>query len=522
MNTTPHKPTAPPSPAAPQPVDIAREAFRRLATRRIAPTPDAYRAVYEEIAGVTAAPAAGGAEQVLAHFAVRVAEMPGELSELGKRLQRQHKLRDWDAYARLLAHLIEKHVRKGSTIELLGVEPNDTRLLRDMLSRTLMFALAALLSGAPELASEAEALGDAVKRAHSEDALQEIAARLKELCYQVELDHGDMAERQELLLRLFRLLLDNVSDLLEDDSSMRGQVAAVQELIAGPLSHRALEDATRNLKEVIYHQGVLRSGLSDLRQKLKQMMTTFVERLGNLASSTGDFHDKLGAYMQRIGGVGDVAELNTVLDEVLRETRQVQQETAQSRAHMLQAHRDVAEAEQRIRELQAQLEEMSELARPQHDTASLDGQALEDAFARLAADLERRGKPLCLALLDLVDFKRLDQIEGQDAGSAMEQLGRVARQVLRPVDLVTRADGEQFLILLPDTALDAAAATMTRLQRELTRHFFLLDNGKLLITFAAGVALRQSGEDHATLAARAGHAMQLAKQSGKNRVVIAE
>jgi diguanylate cyclase len=72
------------------PAEIAREAFRRLATRRIAPTPDAYREIYNEIAGVIA-PAAcaarrsrSGRRKVLSGFAYRLADTPGELAEIGR------------------------------------------------------------------------------------------------------------------------------------------------------------------------------------------------------------------------------------------------------------------------------------------------------------------------------------------------------------------------------------------------------------------------------------------------------
>jgi diguanylate cyclase len=63
---------------------------------------------------------------------------------------------------------------------------------------------------------------------------------------------------------------------------------------------------------------------------------------------------------------------------------------------------------------------------------------------------------------------------------------------------------------------------MVRVQRELTKHFFLHGNEKMLITFSCGVALRNQNEDQATLMARADRAMYQAKTSGKNRVVIAE
>ena len=59
----------------------------------------------------------------------------------------------------------------------------------------------------------------------------------------------------------------------------------------------------------------------------------------------------------------------------------------------------------------------------------------------------------------------------QPPGSSIKQRGR----------------REEFIIVLPETTVEAASQTMTRLQRELTKHFFLADNEKVLITFSAGV-----------------------------------
>jgi diguanylate cyclase len=519
--------STPPSPPPQNPADIAREAFRRLATHRIAPTPDAYRAIYNEIAGIpdalqTTSVPPPGAETVLGELAVRLSAMPGELAEFGLRFQRQVKQRDWDGFTRLLSVLVEKHLRKGSTIELLGVEGNDTRLLRDMLGRALAVALASLLAGSDKLVAEAESLGAAVKTAHGEQALHEVAARLTQLCYQIEIRGGDLAEQQELLLRLFRLLLENVNELLDDDSWLRGQVAIVQDLIAGPIDQRALEDATRNLKEVIFKQGQLRHSLADVKLTVKNMMKTFVERLGSVAAQTGDYHDKLGGYTTRISDAGGMAELNQVLAELLRETRQVQDQTLKTRESMLQAHQEVQEAEQRIRDLEAQLQQMSELAREDQLTGSLNRRGLDDVFERELARADRRGTPLCVALLDLDNFKRLNDTYGHLAGDgALKHLVAVVKDSLRSMDVIARLGGEEFVILLPETTVEAAAQTMTRLQRELTRHFFLHENEKLLITFSAGVALRLAGEDQTALIHRADRAMYKAKHSGKNRVVIA-
>jgi len=518
------------------PADIAREAFRRLATRRIAPTPDAYRDIYHEIIGIGATPMPGpvpapaaviavdaGAEIVLSNFATKLSDTPGDLAEFGRRFNRAVKARDWDGYARSLSQLVEKHFRKSSPVALgLVNEDAQSKQLRDLLSRTLTFAVASLLGGSPAQADEAESLGAAVKLAHTDEALNEIALRLKQLCYQIEINSGDVAEQQELLLRLFKLLLENVSSLLDDDSWLRGQIDAVQELISGPMDQRALENATRSLKDVIYKQSQLKYSLADVKGTVKHMMMTFIDRLGSVAASTGDFHEKIGGFSEKIGRADNIEDLNTVLGDVLRETRLVQSEALKSRDRMITARQEVQDAEQRIASLETALRQMSELVREDQLTGSLNRRGLDDVFERESARADRRGTPLCVALLDLDDFKRLNDTYGHLAGDgALKHLVKIVKDTLRSMDVIARFGGEEFLILLPETTAEAAALTMTRLQRELTKHFFLHDNDKLLITFSAGVALRAPHEAQAALVARADKAMYQAKKSGKNRVIVA-
>eukprot|EP01034_Spumella_vulgaris_P035918 gene35918-44290_t len=156
-------------------------------------------------------------------------------------------------------------------------------------------------------------------------------------------------------MRLFRLLLENVSELLDDDSWLRGQIDAVQALIAGPLDQRALEDATRSLKDVIYKQSQLKHSLSDVKLTVKNMMMTFIDRLGQVAASTGDFHEKIGGYSAKISQAENITELNQILDEVLKETRIVQGEALKARDNMVMARQEVQDAEARIHQLEAKL-----------------------------------------------------------------------------------------------------------------------------------------------------------------------
>ncbi len=71
-----------------------------------------------------------------------------------------------------------------------------------------------------------------------------------------------------MLLRLFKLLLDNVSEACSTTTAgCAARSMAVQDLIAGPLDTRALEDATRSLKDVIYKQSQLKHSLSDVQAR---------------------------------------------------------------------------------------------------------------------------------------------------------------------------------------------------------------------------------------------------------------
>ena len=138
------------------------------------------------------------------------------------------------------------------------------------------------------------------------------------------------------------------------------------------------------------------------------------------------------------------------------------------------------------------------------------------------ARVQRNHQPLLIAQLDLDHFKHINDTHGHQTGDeALQHLASVIRENLRPQDSVARYGGEEFVILLPDTDVDLATATLVRLQRALTKRYFLARQQKLLITFSAGVAELQADEDTESALDRADKAMYIAKRSGKNRVISA-
>lgn len=141
---------------------------------------------------------------------------------------------------------------------------------------------------------------------------------------------------------------------------------------------------------------------------------------------------------------------------------------------------------------------------------------------REIARATRNGSPLCVALLDVDNFKLINDRLGHTAGDeALVHLAGVTREVMRPQDMLARYGGEEFVLVLPDTDLDQGVEAMKRLQRELTTRYFLKDREKVLITFSAGVAQMAEQEGSTEAIRRADQGMYLAKRAGKNRVMAA-
>lgn len=179
-------------------------------------------------------------------------------------------------------------------------------------------------------------------------------------------------------------------------------------------------------------------------------------------------------------------------------------------------------AEHRIQELEKELERLGALVHQDQLTGALNRHGLDQAFRREAARTDRCGSPLALALLDVDDFKRLNDTYGHQAGDdTLVHVARAIGEQIRPSDILCRFGGEEFLLLLPDTGLKEAMMVMERLQRSLEAHPATHAGHRLTVTFSAGLALRRREESREALVVRADRALYRAKKNGKNRALAA-
>jgi diguanylate cyclase len=346
---------------------------------------------------------------------------------------------------------------------------------------------------------------------------------LRQFWIKLALRDEDKAKVQEGVVRLLRLLVENIGELAAEDKWLQGQILTLKGIIAQPLDKRTIADAERSLRNAIIEQGFLKESLTDAKTSLKNLMATFIDSLGGLTESTGAYHTRIFEYSQRIKGADNLAALSQILDEVMRDTRGIQDSAQRSHQELLVTRKQAQQAEERVRQLEQELEQTSELVHADQLTGALNRRGLDETLEREIKRADRQQTPVCLAMLDIDNFKQINDTLGHQTGDrALVHLAKVIKETLRPTDAVARYGGEEFLIVLPDTGLAEAVETITRLQRELTKKFFLHENDRLLITFSAGVAERAASEVAEDAIGRADKAMYQAKKSGKNRVLPAE
>lgn len=591
------------------PSEAARETLKRLALRKLAPTPENFTEIYEEVA----ANDEGGPRQSAARMLERLAAELSAAGEPGTQLARQVQDRNWAQVHKLLAELarskgdggngqdgdkpgdwgtlvhnllrefeirhggwttarkrdslervlegsggdagklrarLERLIRSWSeapadsapvaaavavadaevmeqpaadaVLPVIEANAESPGMLRELAARTLRMAVGHRLGGDAQVVESAEQLAEKLRRAETPAQINQCAAELKDFWLRFDGRTREQDEIRQAMLRLINLLIENVGELLSDDSWLKGQIGVLRELVAPPIDLIKLKDAERRFKDVLLKQGVLRQSMDDHKAALKAMLATFIDRLGALTESTGGFGERIEGYAKRIQETNDLSQLDGLLRELMQETRGMRADVLRSRDELLETRKKVHDYEDRIRVLEQELSQVSEKVREDQLTQALNRRGLEETFAVELARCNRKQRSLCIALLDIDNFKQLNDRFGHQTGDdALVHLVAVIRETVRPSDSVARFGGEEFVIVLPEAGLDEAMTITSRVQRALTRRFFLANNERMLITFSAGVALHDGSETRDAIIARADAALYQAKRAGKNRVIAA-
>lgn len=183
----------------------------------------------------------------------------------------------------------------------------------------------------------------------------------------------------------------------------------------------------------------------------------------------------------------------------------------QRRHNVLQTHQNT------LRDMMGQLQSLA-------DTDSLTGLANRRYFfseARRRITLLSPGRKLGIALIDLDNFKKINDVYGHAAGDeVLRGFAEIARQNLRDNDLIARFGGEEFVVLLDDPDLTTLHQSLERIRSCFAQTRFRCAGGELYCTFSAGLTMIGQDENLEKRLNQADEALYRAKGSGRNRCEV--
>ena len=189
---------------------------------------------------------------------------------------------------------------------------------------------------------------------------------------------------------------------------------------------------------------------------------------------------------------------------------------------MLRIKRLQEELEERERQLLEANERLKYMSRTDALTGLENRRATERQLELMFAHSERYKEPLSCVMSDLDRFKSVNDEHGHHAGDAvLKQFASILKRAAREIDAVGRYGGEEFIVLLPGTPLDAATTFSERVRKQVEDHTFVFDGGSVRRTASFGVAAwphpRVTTSDR--LVRAADDALYVAKETGRNRVI---
>ncbi|EUB72885.1 diguanylate cyclase [Pseudomonas sp. GM41(2012)] len=256
-------------------------------------------------------------------------------------------------------------------------------------------------------------------------------------------------------------------------------------------------------------------GHADNRSAAREMDTQIREQVDGLQSSmqeAADLDDLKHVLENHLEGL-----LGT-MDQHQKQRDEREQEVA-ARLHSL-AER-VAHMEQEALGYREHLEEQRQKALIDPLTGLPNRAAWSERLDHEISQWQQHGNTLLLAMLDLDHFKRINDNYGHLAGDkVLKIIASVLRKRLRGTDFIARFGGEEFVLLMPDTAPTAGAKLLEKLRASIEACPFHFKGEPVTITISMGLTAFKPGEHSDLVLKRADQALYRAKHAGRNQVAL--
>jgi diguanylate cyclase (GGDEF)-like protein len=146
---------------------------------------------------------------------------------------------------------------------------------------------------------------------------------------------------------------------------------------------------------------------------------------------------------------------------------------------------------------------------------------LDDTFDRELAGAAREGYPVCVIMLDIDHFKKVNDTYGHEAGDfILKTMAKTLAERNRRGDFACRFGGEEFVVVMPNMAMKSAYRRAEELRTTLNSLSVPYGRFNLTISISMGIAsYPTNGDDHESVLRAADHAIYAAKQAGRDHIL---
>lgn len=282
---------------------------------------------------------------------------------------------------------------------------------------------------------------------------------------------------------------------------------------------RFTQELTQALYQKFYSNEALDSRVQLIdrtEDKVQELALEIIKELVSSITESSNFSQSIGDQIEAVGDACDLEDVKDIVANVISETDQIIKSQGSFQDRMEESSQDLAH-------LQENLRRSEELANIDELTGLSNRRSFNLRLAEEKNRWERYGHPLSFIMLDLDDFKKVNDKYGHVVGdSLLEITAGSIKAMVRQTDFPARYGGEEFAVICPETDIKEAYLIAERIRTKIDETRFTVRGDSVKATISGGVSSICQGEKESDFIDRADKCLYLAKESGKNRICTEE
>ena len=326
---------------------------------------------------------------------------------------------------------------------------------------------------------------------------------------------------------LLEHLLTLISELpVESESLMttefRSQLNHFRVQLINPSPSATIESTAKECF-ALCHDYFERAGtyLVEREAEFNQIINVLRKTIAELAGEATNFQDRMDSSSKRISQLTDIQDIRELKRLLAQEVSELKQTLAEKQKREEDSFRKLYH---QMQGLQTKLSKAQVEASLDALTGVANRRSFDDEISRWVTEYREHGRPFVLAMIDVDNFKVMNDTYGHLAGDfVLQSIATFFKSNLRSSDFIGRYGGEEFVILLGNIKLDQAETKLSSLLTQIADTTFHYNAGEqshaLKFTVSCGLAECGARENQWELILRSDGALYEAKKRGKNQVV---